>query len=94
MLKLFGILCTIAAIVFDLGSYWKQIRKTLRTKHSAQVSSSSYLSKITHYLCSLTALTIYCNWAGFAMEFAAFIAFLICFYLVILYKPKGWKLFN
>ena len=94
MLKLIGILCATGSILFDLLSYYRQIHKTLKTKHSSQVSSTAYLFKLSHYTCSVVALLIFANWTGLIMEMSALIACLICFYLVILYKPRGWKLFN
>jgi uncharacterized protein with PQ loop repeat len=93
MVKLIGIVCAVGSISFDLLSYWKQISKTLRTKRSAQVSSSAYIMKLLHYTCSIIALAVFANWTGFTMEMFAFTACIICFYLVIRYKPKNWRLF-
>jgi len=94
MIKLIGVLCATGSIFFDLSSYWKQISKTLRTKRSSQVSSTAYMMKLGHYLCSLVALTLFANWVGWIMEFAALVACLICFTLVIKYKPRNWRLFH
>ena len=94
MLKIIGIICATGSILFDLASYYKQIAKTLRTKKSTQVSSSAYLMKLGHYTCSVIALALFLNWAGFIMEMFAFIACIICFYLVIKFKPKDWSLFH
>lgn len=94
ILKIIGGLFVAASCLFDLSSYWKQISKTLRTKKSAQVSTQAYMMKISHYLCSLIALAIYVNWVGFGMEALAFIICLICFVIVMKYKPRGWKLFS
>ena len=93
MVKLIGIICAVGSISFDLLSYWKQISKTLRTKKSAQVSSSAYIMKLLHYTCSIIALAVFANWTGFTMEMFAFTACIVCFYLVIKYKPRGWRLF-
>jgi hypothetical protein len=93
-LKVVGSVLVFVAVFFDLQSYWKQISKTIRTKHSGQVSSSAYMAKIAHYLCSIVSLAIFSNWVGFGMEGAAFIFCLVTFALVIKYKPKGWKLID
>ena len=93
MIRWIGLICGTGSVLFDLASYWKQISKTLRTKKSAQVSSSAYMMKLSHYTCSIIALAVFANWAGFTMEMFAFAACLVCFYLVILYKPKTWRLF-
>jgi len=92
MLKLIGIVCATGSILFDLLSYYRQIHKTLKTKHSNQVSSTAYLYKLSHYTCSIIALVIFANWTGFLMEMCAAIACLICLFLVIKYKPRGWRL--
>lgn len=94
MLKLIGIVCATGSILFDLLSYYKQIRKTLKAKHSGQVSSSSYLMKLSHYGCSIAALVIFANWTGFTMEMSALCACLVCFSIIIKRKPKGWRLFS
>jgi uncharacterized protein with PQ loop repeat len=94
MLKLIGIACVTGSILFDLASYYKQIAKTLKTKHSNQVSSTAYMMKLAHYTCSIIALVAFANWVGLTMELSATIACLICFGLVIHFKPRGWRLFN
>lgn len=91
MLKLIGAAAIMSACLFDLASWYRQIRKTLRTKKSAQVSSMAYVMKMGHYMSSLTALTIFHNWVGFGMEFLAFTFCVITLSIVIKYKPKGWK---
>lgn len=94
MIKLIGSALVFASVFFDLYSYWKQISKTLREKDSKDVSSSAYLMKIGHYICSTISLSIFANWVGFGMEFAAFLMCLVTLLLVAKYKPKGWKLFG
>ena len=93
MIKTIGSVLVFVAVFFDLFSYWKQIVKTLRAKDSKEVSSSAYLMKIVHYLCSVISLAIFSNWVGFGMEFAAFIFCLITLAVVAHHKPKGWRLF-
>jgi uncharacterized oligopeptide transporter (OPT) family protein len=94
MLKIIGITCATGSILFDLLSYYKQIHKTLKTKHSSQVSSTSYMFKISHYLCSIVALILYSNWIGLTMESAAFVICLVAFSIIVHYKPRKWKLFK
>lgn len=93
MIKTLGAILVFVSVYFDLYSYWKQISKTIREKDSKDVSSSAYIMKIGHYLCSVTSLAIFANWVGFGMEFAAFLMCLFTLFLVAKYKPKGWKLF-
>lgn len=93
-LTIFGSFLVLVSVLLDLGSYWKQSAKTLRTKRSANVSSSAYMLKLGHYVCSIVSLTIFSNWVGLGMEFAAFLFCLVTFTLVIKYKPRGWKLFD
>jgi hypothetical protein len=94
MLKLIGGVFTFLAIAFDLGSYWKQIKKTLRERHSKQVSTSSLAMKLSHYVCSIVALLIFVNFVGFFMELMAGIMCLITFIIVCHFKPKNWRLIN
>jgi len=94
MIKVIGICCAVCAVMFSLLAYYKQIQKTLRTKRSNQVSSTSYMMYLAHYTCSMTALILFSNWVGLCMEASACVACLTCFGIVIKYKPKKWKLFN
>jgi putative methionine-R-sulfoxide reductase with GAF domain len=94
VLRLVGIVCATGSILFDLASYYRQIKKTLKTKHSGQVSSTAYILKLSHYLCSIVALVLFYNWVGFFMEMAALIACLFCFVIVVRCKPKNWKLID
>ena len=68
MYQLIGISCIIIALLLELGSYRKQIVKTLRTKKSKDVSTSAYLLKIVKYIFTMAALTIYSNYVGLLME--------------------------
>jgi len=42
VLESIGVACITIAVILELASYYKQIAKTLRTKNSAQVSSSAF----------------------------------------------------
>ena len=94
MMNILGIFCVAAALVLELASYYKQIAKTLRSKHSNQVSSTAYLLKLIKYIFTMIGLAIYLNWVGFIMELAALLICLVAFYIIIKHKPKGWKLFG
>ena len=93
MLRIIGALLAVCAVLFDFANWYKQINKTLRTKHSSQISSSALLAKIGHYCCSVTSLLIFANWLGAGMEMIALTCCFITFSLVIKYKPKNWRLF-
>lgn len=88
-----GIVCVAIALILELASYWKQIAKTLRTKHSKDVSSTAYVLKIAKYIFTLIGLAIYSNWVGFGLEVAALTICLAAFYVIVRYKPRGWRLF-
>lgn len=94
MLKLIGVVCATIALTFEFGSYWKQISKTLRAKHSNQVSSSAYLFKIGKISFNLINLAIFSNWMGFSMEAAALLICIAALAVVAHFKPRGWRLFN
>lgn len=94
MIKTIGCLLVSASVFFDIYSYWKQVVKTLREKESKDVSTSSYIMKIVHYLCSIGALVIFMNWAGLIIETVPLICCLVVLAVVAKYKPKGWKLFK
>lgn len=94
MLRLIGICCALTAISFDFASYWKQISKTLRQRHSNQVSSSSYLYKIAKIIFNIVNLSIFCNWVGVSMETAALLICVAALSVVAHFKPRGWRLVN
>ena len=94
MIQILGASCVAIALVLELASYYKQIAKTLRAKHSSQVSSTAYLLKIAKYIFTLIGLGIYVNWVGFAMELVALMICLVAFYIIVKHKPKNWHLFN
>lgn len=92
MIRILGMACASIALYFEFSSYWKQITKTLRAKHSNQVSSSSYLYKIAKISFNLVNLAIFANWVGFGMEVAALIICITALAVVAHFKPRGWRL--
>lgn len=94
MLRLIGIICATIAITFDFLSYYKQIHKTLKAKHSNQVSSSSYLFKIAKILFNLINLAIFSNFVGCFMEGMALIICIIALMIICHFKPRGWHLID
>ena len=93
-MKIIGTLCVGVALFLDTMSYWKQIEKTVRTKRSAQVSSSAYLYKIAKVCFSMVGLVIYTNWVGFTMESFMMVVYIVSLAIIAKYKPKGWRLFK
>jgi uncharacterized protein with PQ loop repeat len=89
-----GAICVVIALLLELGSYWKQIAKTLRTKKSKDVSTSAYLLKVVKYLFTMAGLTIYANYVGLLMEVVSLAACLIALAIVARFKPRGWKLWK
>ncbi|MEE9214911.1 MAG: hypothetical protein V3U54_08975 [Thermodesulfobacteriota bacterium] len=94
MLESVGVACITIAVILELASYYKQIAKTLRTKNSAQVSSSAFMLKIIKYLFTLVGLGIFANWVGFFIEVLALVFCCVALYIIAKHKPKGWTLFN
>jgi len=94
MLKLIGVACATIALFFEFSSYWKQITKTLRAKHSNQVSSSAYLYKIAKISFNLINLAIFANWVGFGMEAAALLICIMALTVIAHFKPRKWRLFH
>jgi uncharacterized protein with PQ loop repeat len=82
------------ALFLDTISYYKQIAKTIRTKRSGQVSSSSFLYKIAKAVCALVGLGIYKNWVGLGMECFMLLVYVVTLIVICKYKPKGWKLWG
>jgi len=82
------------ALWLDTASYYRQIKKTLRTKKSSQVSSTAFLYKIAKALFALIGLAIYKNFVGVGMELFMLIVYAISLGVIIRFKPKGWKLFG
>lgn len=81
------------ALALDTWSYWKQVQKTIRVKHSNQVSTSSFLYKIGKALCALVGLGVYKNWVGFGMECFMLVVYIVTLWVIARHKPKGWRLF-
>lgn len=94
MLYWIGTLSVGLALFLDTMSYYKQIKKTLTTKRSSQVSSSSFLYKIAKAFCALVGLAIYSNWTGVIMETFMLVVYAISLAIIARYKPKNWHLFG
>ncbi len=92
MIRVLGIVCATAALVFEFSSYWKQITKTIRSKHSNQVSSSAYLYKMAKITFNLINLAIFANWVGFSMEVASLLICVTALAVIARFKPRGWRL--
>ena len=94
MLRLIGITCAVVALFFEFSSYYRQISKTIRVRHSNQVSSSAYLFKMAKIFFNLINLGIFSNWMGFSMEVAALLICVSALTVVAHFKPRNWRLFN
>jgi hypothetical protein len=94
MIKVIGACCAGIALFFEFSSYWKQITKTLRSKHSNQVSSSAYLYKMAKISFNLINLAIFANWVGFTMESASLVICIAALIVVAHFKPKKWRLIH
>jgi len=88
-----GVACIAIALFLEFASYYKQIAKTIRTKKSAQVSSTAYLLKIAKYIFTIIGLALYSNWVGLGLEMGALIICCVALYIVARFKPKNWRLF-
>ena len=86
-------LCVGIALFLDTASQYRQIRKTLRTRKSSQISSTAFLYKISKVFFSITGLMIYQNFVGASMEAFMLVVYIIALSVVIRYKPKNWRLF-
>lgn len=87
-------LCVGTALFLDSMSYYKQIKKTLRTKKSSQVSSSAFLYKIAKAVFAMVGLAIYTNYVGLGMEAFMLLVYIISLVVIARYKPKGWSLWK
>jgi uncharacterized protein with PQ loop repeat len=87
-------LCVGMALWLDTLSYYKQIKKTIKTKRSSQVSSSSFLYKIAKVVFSMVGLVIYSNFVGFWMELFMLLVYSVSLAVIIKYKPKNWSLWR
>jgi len=91
---IFGFICFILALLFELLSYHKQVAKTLRTKKSEHVSTSSYMCKIIKYFFALASLAVFANWVAFCMELAALAFCAAALIIIAQYKPDHWRLWQ
>lgn len=89
-----GIGLVALALILDTLSYWRQIHKTIKTKHSSQVSSMQYVYKIGKALAALVGLALYANWVGVIMEVFMLVIYIVSLVVVAHYKPRGWRLFK
>jgi len=87
-------LCVGTALFLDSMSYYKQIKKTLRTKKSSQVSSSAFLYKIAKAIFAMVGLAIYTNYVGLGMEAFMLLVYIISLIVIARYKPKRWSLWK
>lgn len=93
MIESIASIAVATALFLDTASYYRQIKKTIRTKKSNQVSSTSFIYKIAKALCALVGLSIYRNYVGVGMELFMLLVYGISLGIIIKYKPKGWRLF-
>lgn len=87
-------LCVAIALWLDCLSYWRQIKKTLKTRKSSQVSSTAFLYKITKAIAALVGLAIYKNFVGMGMEIFMLVIYIVSLCIIIKFKPKGWSLWK
>jgi len=93
MLEFVGLFLIGVALFLDTLSYYRQVKKTLITKKSNQISSTSFLYKIAKAVCALGGLAIFSNWKGVLMECFMLIIYVVTLGVIIKFKPKGWSLF-
>ena len=91
--QIIGVSSITIAMILELGSYYKQVSKTLKTKKSSQVSSTAYVYKTAKYILTMIALGIYANWVGFWLEVVSLSACLVVLSVIVKYKPRNWRLF-
>jgi uncharacterized protein with PQ loop repeat len=94
MIESIASIAVASALALDTASYWRQIKKTIRTKKSSQVSSTSFLYKIAKALCALVGLSIYRNFVGVGMEIFMLVVYAVSLCVIIHFKPKGWSLWK
>lgn len=93
-IKWIGPVLVALALLLDTLSYWKQICKTLKTKHSNQVSTSAYLYKIGKAVLAILGLAMYSNYVGLGMELFMLLVYVVSLTIIAHYKPKGWSLWK
>lgn len=93
MLQYVGLGFVGMALFLDTLSYYRQVKKTLITKKSSQISSTSFLYKIAKAICALGGLAVFSNWTGVLMECFMLLVYIVTLGVVIKYKPRGWSLF-
>jgi hypothetical protein len=86
--------CVLIALWLDTLSYYRQIKKTIRTKKSSQVSSTAFLYKIGKVFFAMTGLALCANWVGLTMEIFMMVVYVVSLAIIIKYKPKTWKLWR
>ena len=94
MKRIIALSCVVIALFLDSLSYYRQIKKTLKTKRSSQVSSTSFIYKMFKAKFSMIGLALWSNWVGFGMEAFMFIVYAISLGVIAKFKPRGWKLWS
>lgn len=84
----------VIALALDTASYWRQIRKTIRTKKSSQVSAMAFIYKIAKAIFAMVGLAIYSNFVGLGMECFMLAVYAVSLGVIIKFKPKGWNLWK
>lgn len=77
--------------ILDLVAVYRQIKKTLKSGNSKDVSTGFYATKLLKDIVLAIGLIIYANWAGFISLVPGSIAYLIAYRIVITRKPSTWK---
>lgn len=85
-----NLLLSIATIA-DLYAVFKLINKINLTKSSGDISTSFCFYKLMKDILLIVGLSIYMNWVGVITVIPGFIGYSYLYYLVIKYKPEGWK---
>ena len=94
MVNLVVSICVGAALFLDTLSYYRQIKKTLQSKRSSQVSSTAFLYKIGKVAFAITGLALCSNWVGAIMEFFMLLVYVISLWIIIKHKPKSWSFWS
>jgi len=86
--------CVSTALLLDTASYFRQIKKTIRTKKSSQVSAMAFVYKIAKAVLAMVGLMIYSNYVGMGMEIFMLAVYAVSLAVIVKYKPKGWSLWE